>query len=195
MFAYNECLDSVKYLARTSRIEEKTYCQRLDLISNELGFEGFHQFRTSFTKIPPDRAGRISIRLMRLYCKAAMPQAKKPYVEFYSIQTLEGTYTKFYSRWAGYDKLGREVRVPRILDGLASIERVRNRAPGPVYVIENIRQLAVWQNIWYGTAYIREDVAREAFESQFERGHLIQKTIDLSLVKTASENYDSNISS
>lgn len=193
MFAYQECIESLKYLAKVSGYEGRTHCQKLDLCSQELGFNNYYHFKSTLPKLPTDHFGKVSLKLMRKYCQTAKPSLNEDYVEFYAAQGPQTVQIAFYSHWIGWDKLGREVREPRPLDGKNSIDDLRKLFKTPVYVVENNRQLLSWLYNWYGTALIPEKLAKEYFSEKFDRKRLICKDVNLDLVRACREDYNNNI--
>lgn len=195
MFAYKECLTSLKYLAKLSPNEDKSHCQKLDICSQEFGFNNYLHFKTTLPKLPKDRFGKFSLKLMRKYCEVARPSLDQNYVEFYAAQGRHAAKVSFYSHWIGWDRLGREVREPRPYDGKASIDGVRELFRDPVYVVENSRQLLSWLYSWYGTALIPEQLARELFPGKFNRKWQVCDDVNFDLVKNCKKKYDDNIAS
>ena len=190
MFAYQECLDSLKYLAKNSSRTDLSHCQRLDLYSRKFGFNNYHHFQKAVPKLPTDKFGKVSLRLMRQYCQSAKPSLDVDYYEFYAER---GPKIAFYSHWIGWDKIGREVREPRPLNAQKSIDSLRELFSNPIYVVENHRQLLSWLHNWYGTSLVPQDLAKEYFSEKFSRERLVCKDVDLELVRACSENYDDNV--
>ncbi len=192
MFAYKECLESLKYLAKTSIHTNLSYCQRLSVHSREFGFNDYHHFQSKMPRLPTDQFGKVSLRLMRRYCETARPSLDTSYCE---LHAKEGLNIAFYSYWIGWDKGGREVREPRPLDGKKSIDGIRSSLGGPVYVVENERQFIAWFLNWYGAALVPEDLAKNYFPEKFNRRRLVcdDADLDLDLVRSSNENYGNNI--
>jgi hypothetical protein len=190
MFAHQECIDSLKYLAKTSNHEGLTHCQRLDACSREFGFNNFRHFRKTLPNLPTDKFGKVSLKLMRLYCQSAKPSLDTSYYELYAES---GPKIAFYSSWIGWDKVGREVREPRPLNGQKSIDGLRNLFENPIYVVENNSQLLSWLHNWHGTALIPKDLAKEYFPEKFSRKRLVCDDVDIELVRACNENYNNNI--
>ena len=193
MFTSQECIDSLKYLAKTSNYDG-TYCQRLSLCSQEFDFRDYENFKKSLPKLPKDRFGKVSLRLMRRYCEKVEPNLDEAYYEFYAARNKQGIQLSFYSSWVGWDKNGREVRQPRPFGGKQSIEGIRNEHSNPVYVVENHKQLLAWLISWQGVAVIPDQLAREHFSERFSRRkRLVCKDVDLALVRSRKEDYGNNI--
>ncbi|MFY0639792.1 MAG: hypothetical protein JXR16_02020 [Bermanella sp.] len=190
MFAIQECVTTLKNLAKNNESEDLTHCQKLDLQSQKLGFNNFHDFRKSLSHLPTDRFGKISLKLMRKYCESAKPSLDTAYYEIYADI---GPKIGFYSHWIGYDKIGREVREPRPLNGKKSINGLRKLFHSPVYVVEDNKQLLSWLHNWYGTALVPDKLAKEYFPEKFNRRRLVCKDVDIKLVRACNENYDNNI--
>lgn len=193
MFAYQECIDSLKYLAKVSAYEGRSHCQKLDLCSQQLGFNNYYHFKSTLPNLPTDRFGKVSLKLMRKYCQAAKPSLDESYVEFYAAQGPRTVQVAFYSQWIGWDKLGREVREPRPYNGKKSIDGIRELFRAPVYVVESDKQLLSWLHNWHDTALIPEKLAREYFSEKFDRRRLVCKNVDLGLVRACKEDYSNNV--
>lgn len=166
MSAAIDCLNDLKHLTRQSHDDGMSYCQRLDHYSRQLGYNSLHHFRKTLPNLSDDQIGNFSTKIMRLACSKALPNPNKPYFEFVAEQ---GRRMRFYSEWAGWDKRGQEVRVPRDLNGAYSVPRLREQLEVPVYVIETDRQLVAWRHRWYGMAYVSEALAREHMKEAFAR--------------------------
>lgn len=109
MFQASEVIDAVKSLAASDVTPERSHCQMLDFYAKQLGYESFHHFRQFLERLPSDRLGGASLRLMRHICASRTPTLNCAYFEF---MELGGGDFAYYSRWLGWDKEGEEVRVP-----------------------------------------------------------------------------------
>ncbi len=183
MFAYQDIITGVKAAAKSNRSEDYSHCQLLNLYSRNLGFENFHQLQTSLKALPEDNFGQISTKLMRKVCAQKLPSQDSPYYEF--LCHADGS-TSFYSYWIGWDRFGKEVRVPRPLIGLTSVKDMRERRDMPVYVLESSKEVLAWKYGWKGTAYMPESVAREFFAFSFNKEHLVDDNPDMEQVKKNS---------
>ncbi|WP_249978225.1 hypothetical protein [Vreelandella olivaria] len=190
MFAYQECLDSLKYLAKNSIRTDLSYCQRLDFYSCKFGFNNYHHFQKTMPKLPTDRFGKVSLRLMRQYCQTARPGLDMAYYELYAEK---GPKIAFYSHWVGWDKIGREVREPRPLDAQKSIDGLRELFVHPIYIVENHRQLLGWLHNWYGTALVPQTLAKYYFPEKFDRKRLVCDHVDIKLIRACNEDYNNNV--
>jgi hypothetical protein len=167
-----DCLNDLKHLVRQSQDDGMTYCQRLDHHSRQIGYTDFHHLQKALSNLSDNQIGNISTRLMRLACCKALPKPNKSYYEFIAQHERR---MRFYSSWAGWDKRGQEVRVPRGLDGYHTVPRLRELLTAPVYVIETDRQLVAWRNKWCGMAYIPASLAREHMKEAFARYEAVVK--------------------
>lgn len=190
MFAYQECLGSLKFLAKNSSRTDLTYCQRLTLCSQELGFNNYNHFKKTMPNLPEDKFGKVSLRLMRQYCQSAKPSLDMEYYEFYAER---GPKIAFYSSWIGWDCDGREVRVPRPLNAQDSIDGLRELFLNPVYVVENDRELLSWLYSWHGTALVPKDLAKQYFPEKINRDYLVCEDVNLLLVQSRNDDYGDNI--
>ncbi|HEJ4043551.1 hypothetical protein LER27_13895 [Pseudomonas aeruginosa] len=172
MSAAINCINDLKYLARQFKDDGMTYCQRLDHLSRKIGFNNRHHIEKVLSNLTDDQIGKISTKLMRLACAKALPKPNRAYFEFIAQR---GRNMRFYSSWAGWDKRGQEVRVPRGLDGFYSVPRLREQLTAPVYVIETDRQLVAWRNKWHGMAYVPAALAREHMKEAFARYEAVVK--------------------
>lgn len=100
-----------------------------------------------------------------------LPSLDGPYLYFEAHK--DGSFG-YYSHWIGFDKEGREVRVGSPLDATRAIE-FREFLPHPVYVVESNREWIDWQYRWRAGALLPEALARERFQSFFERKSLAVK--------------------
>lgn len=191
MFAYQECIGALKSLARSSQDQDTTYCQQLDLYSRKFGFNSFGDFKKALANQPTDRLGKVSLKLMRLYCQVATPSLNTDYYEFYS--TGDWSSISYYSSWIGWDKTGREVRVPRPLDGQESIDGMREFSDNPIYVVENDKQFLAWRYKWHGAAMVPGDLAKSHFLSLFDQRRSVCEDVDMELVRAHYEDYDNNV--
>ncbi|EJU8778381.1 hypothetical protein R7D66_23565 [Vibrio sp. Vb2354] len=183
MFAYQDIVAGVKAAAKSNRSEDYTHCQLLNLYSRNLGFENFHQLQTSLKALPKDNFGQISTKLMRKVCAQKLPSQDSSYFEF--LCHPDGS-TSFYSYWIGWDRFGKEVRVPRPLIGLTSVKGMREHRDMPVYVLESSKEVLAWKYGWKGTAYMPESVAREFFAFSFNKEHLVDDNPDMEQVRKNS---------
>ncbi|ODS24323.1 hypothetical protein AB835_03905 [Candidatus Endobugula sertula] len=133
---------------------------------------------------------------MRKLCKSTKPSLDVAYYEFYSFKTNgESPRVAFYSSWIGYDKFGREVRIPRSLNGLKSIDGIRGIFESPVYVVESDKQLLSWLFNWHGVALITEELAKDYFHSRFNRRHRVADNVPSELIEACNEDYNDNVAS
>ena len=147
------------------------HCQVLTVKARQLGFNDYNHFKQVLKKAPRDQFGDISLRLMREICGMRLPEPGETYFEFMRLPDGVG----FYSHWIGWDKQGDEVRIPRPLNGFASVPRLRQEVDHPVYVISNPSELTAWRLIWGATAYLSEELAKTHFKIYFEKDHLVEK--------------------
>ncbi|QDY51255.1 hypothetical protein [Stenotrophomonas maltophilia] len=193
MFSFNEVIDAFKSASVLDpTMAEIGYCRTLDRKAVLLGYRDYHDFRASLEHMPKDELGPVSLRLMRKICAARLPlNNSQPYFE---LKVLPNGIAH-YSQWEGWDKFGQEVRVPRPLEGAASVEAVRRLGRYPVYVIEAERELIAWRGVWQSTAYVRSDLARKNFPRMFNKRHLIADDVPVELIRLAAArcNFDSNI--
>ncbi|ABC33014.1 hypothetical protein HCH_06369 [Hahella chejuensis KCTC 2396] len=192
MFAFQDCITSIKYLAKISDYEG-THCQKIDKCCQEYGFNHYNDLRSGLPELPTDRFANISLTLMRKYCAAVKPNLDTAYYEFHATPGPKIAKIAFYSYWIGWDKKGREVREPLALDGKESVDGLRELLKRPVYVVENSQQLTAWLCNWYGVALVSEELAHDSFREKFDRQRLVDENVNMALVRAQRENYDDNM--
>lgn len=186
MFKLKEVLDAIKDQVANDPIDGLTHCQMLNAKAHELGFQNYHHLRESLRNIPNDEFGPVSLGLMRRLCQSRLPSLDCPYYELHAHPNGRGGIG-FYSRWAGWDKYGEEVRVPRPLDGRATVPALRKTADHPIYVIEAETELWAWKFRWGATAYVPESLAKHSFGSIFRTEGRVEENPPIDLVKAKSE--------
>lgn len=181
MFTYKQVDDGLKSLAfTTDRLTGRSHCQRVERQARLLGFQSYYHFQQTLRQLPPDTFAGLSLRLMRRICEMRLPRrADYAYFEFIPLPKGVG----YYSQWAGWDKEGNEVRVPRPLAGISSVQGMRTATGAPIYVVESEQELAAWQEVWKSTAYIPEKLARKSFSKYFEKEKLVMENPPMDLVK------------
>ncbi|ATP10101.1 MULTISPECIES: hypothetical protein [Aeromonas] len=180
MFAYQDIVAGVKAAAKTNPIENYSHCQLLNLHSRNLGFQSFHHLQSSLKAVPKDNFNQISTRLMRKVCASKLPSQDSSYFEFWCH--ADGSFS-FYSYWIGWDRFGKEVRLPRPLIGLTSVKGLRKQVDSPIYVLESTKEILAWMFGWKGMAYIPESIARKYFAFHFNKNHLVDKNPNMPLVR------------
>lgn len=180
MFQCQDIFDALKDLASNDVKEGQSHCQMVEFHSRRLGFQSYHHLRETLKNLPSDRFDKISLKLMRKVCLTRIPLPGSIYYEFHIFSITE---YGFYSRWIGWDKLGKEVRAPRLLLGDPSVVNLRAISNLPVYVIGSSREMLAWRFNWRGIAYVPESFAKEAFPSAFSKESLVEKDPPMDLVK------------
>lgn len=191
MFQFQDVVNAVKDLAANDPAPHQSHCRLLEKYAKELGFQSYHHFIQSLRHLPPEQFPNVSLRLMRDICMKKIPSLDEPYFEF---QAYSAGKVGFYSEWAGWDKFGNEVRVPRPLEGVDTANGLRRLAEYPVYVVESARELLAWRFSWRSTALVPQKLAKEFFAFAFERRCLVEKNPPMDLVKARAQRYANNIS-
>lgn len=182
-FTYKQVIDSFKSPASIDDgLLEFSHCQRLNIKARQLGFQSYVHLRKTLKQLPQDSFASVSLRLMRRICEQKLPTRECRYFEFVPLPKGIG----YYSEWIGWDKNGSEVRVPRPLHGMPSVNGLRKAVDFPVYVVESDNEIYAWQNIWKSTAYIPEDLAKRYFARYFNKQHLVE--VDLPLERVTGKN-------
>lgn len=193
MFQYLDVINGLKTLCTAlDTPTDLSHCQRLDFQARSLGFQSYHHFRRTMSQLPTDSFAAVSLGLMRRICEKRLPlEPKCRYYEFVPLPHGIG----YYSRWIGWDKNGDEVREPRPLNGRDSVQRLRGVVDFPVYVIESVRELTAWQQVWRSTAYLPEELAKRHFAAYFDKQRFVAEKPPMDLVerKARSGRYDSNV--
>ncbi len=187
MFEYQECVNSVKNLAKQARSYYPSlnwkHNQWLNHYAKAFGYQGYNHFCSTLEGFPKDQLQNVSLKLLRMYCEKIEPSLDCPYYEYYSFYGSENIETGFYSQYIGWDKNGEEVRVPRPLIGLGSVKNQRKLGKKPIYVIEDEKHLIAWLFVWKGTAYIAEGLAKDFFKSNFDKEKLVCNDVDMDVVQ------------
>lgn len=180
MFQYADVLSGLKSLSTApDSPPDLSHCQRLNFQARSLGFQSYDHFRRTLRRVPTDSFPAVSLGLMRRVCEKRLPQSSDCYYyEFVPLPSGMG----YYSHWIGWDRSGNEVREPRPLNGLRSVERLRKVVDFPVYVIESERELVAWQHVWRSTAYLPEELAKQHFARCFDKRRLVVENLPLGAV-------------
>jgi hypothetical protein len=190
MFQVSELIDAVKNLASTDLEYGRSHCQALDFHAKQLGFHSFHHLTRSLKRLPSDRIGTISVKLMRQISLRRIPSLDFTYFEFMAT----GGDFGFYSYWIGWDKRGQEVRVPRPLTGAEIAASLRKMAAYPIYVVESDKELLAWRYNWLSTALIPEHLAKRFFPFAFNKDFMVEKNPPWAKIHArAKRDYPNNI--
>lgn len=190
MFQFQEVVDALKDLAANDPAPEQSHCQLLEKYAKAVGFQSYHHFVQSLKHLPNEQFANVSLKLMHQICMTRLPSVDGPYFEF---QAYSSNKVGFYSSWAGWDRHGDEVRVPRELHGPETAIGLRKLAPYPIYVVESSRELLAWRYSWRSTALLPEKLAREFFAFAFNRHCLVEKNPPMDLVKAKADIYANNV--
>jgi hypothetical protein len=183
MFDSQLLISAFKSLAAEAAPPDLGHCQRLNFQARRLGYNDYHHVLRLFKKPTENTLQSLPVRLLQRICAKQLPtRSDCAYVELYAL----GRKVGFYSSWIGWDKDGDEVRVPRRLDGLASVSGLRGQSESPIYVIERDTELLAWRADWRSTAIVPEDLARAHFGSLFDRQHLVASDPPYDLIRAKS---------
>ncbi len=184
MLSNKECVDYLKGLAKVLDYENKTHCQKLDICSREFGFNNFYDFKHNLPNLSSTRGEEITCKLMQRYCQIALPN---PNIDYYAFTVYKSDFRQvsYFSHWIGWDKRGKEVREPSLINAELMVNSLRNssRFTDPVYIVENEREFSIWRLSWYGTAFIPKDLAEENFRSCFDKEWRVCKNVNMKLVE------------
>lgn len=191
MFVAEDLFAAVKQLASAEADNEFSHCQRLEIVSRRLGFEGFQHLRQTMLHTPPDQLGRQTLALMRKICERRLPVIGKAYFEF---MVLPHSGLGYYSQWTGWDRRGDEVRVPRPLNGHGTAVKLRQVTEHPIYVVESEKELTAWRHVWAATALVPEALAQKSFPMMFNKAHLVERTPPYEKIRAqARSQYENNL--
>ncbi|UOD31634.1 hypothetical protein INH39_08105 [Massilia violaceinigra] len=190
MFQFQEVVDALKAAAANDPHQDISYCRLLNMHAQAWGYQSYNHFLHSLRNLPSEQFGKVSLKLMRLNCMRKLPSLDVPYFEF---QAYSPNQISFYSEWAGWDKRGDEVRVPRKLCGRETATGLRKLAPYPVYVVESLRELLAWRYNWHSTALIPEKLAKEFFAFAFNKTCLVEKNPPIDLIEGKIGAYANNM--
>lgn len=189
MSASIDCVENFKQLVRRSPDQGMGYTERLHFHAREMGFNNYDHFLLTLAKLSDDRIGKINTKLLRLACARMMPKANQDYYEFIANKDRR---MRFFSHWIGWDKRGKEVRVPSLINAPYCVPRFRERLDAPVYVIETREQLRAWQHKWHGMAYVNQPLAERELHLAFDREQDVMHDIrseDIDRDEDYSHNY------
>lgn len=194
MFSFQECIQSIKCLARSSTTKDTQHSQLLDLYSRELRFNSYAHLYKTLENIPPNNRAKEYSLFMRKYCQIATPKQGSCYYEFHAGKVSHSVGYSFFSSCIGWDSLGREVRVPCPVNSQKWVNTLREVCSNPIYVIENHRQLWCWLYRWHGIAIIPEYLSKKSFPDAFNRRNLVSQDVDRELILACNEDHRDNFS-
>jgi hypothetical protein len=180
MFNAQQILDSVKSMKVAGSHTDLSHCQYLRHSARLLGFPSYEALKAYLESPPLDRAGKIYTGLMRKICSVRLPSIEKSYIRMTSYDDLSIGYDSY---WIGWDRCGREVRVPREGFDKDSVINFRGFVQNPIYVVESERELWAWQFLWRSDAAIPVGLAKAHFGSFFNKKHLVAADPPIELIK------------
>jgi hypothetical protein len=190
MFQFQEVVDSLKGLASNDPTPGVSHCKLLETYAKTLGYQSYYHFVESLKHLPNEQFANVSLKLMRQICLKRIPSQDCAYFEF---QAFSSGKIGFYSAWAGWDKRGDEVRVPRELAGPETAIGLRELATYPIYVVQSSNELLAWRYNWRSTALIPENLAKEFFAFAFNKRRLVENNPPMDLVRAKASRYENNI--
>lgn len=180
IFNAQQILDSVKSMKVANSPADLSHCQYLHHNAQLLGFPSYEALKTYLESPPLDRVGKIHTGLMRKICSVRLPSIDNSYIRMISYDDLSIGYDSY---WIGWDRFGREVRVPREGFDKDSVINFRSVVRNPVYVVESERELLTWQFLWRSDAAIPAELAKARFRSLFNKKHLVVADPPIDLIK------------
>jgi len=180
MFSAQQILDSVKSMKVADASADLSHCQYLRHSAQSLGFQSYEALKAYLESPPLDRVGKVYTELMRKVCALRLPNLDTPYVRMTSYGNFSIGYDSY---WIGWDRYGREVRVPREGFDEDAVVNFRALFTNPLYVIESQTELLAWQFRWRSDAAIPVDLAKAYFGSLFNKQHLVAEDPPMNLVK------------
>ncbi|WP_078738692.1 hypothetical protein [Pseudomonas fluorescens] len=180
MFSAQKVLDSVKSMQVADAPADLSHCQYLRHGAKLLGFKSYEDLKSYLDNPPMDRIGNICTGLMRKICEIRLPSFDSSYVRMTSYGDLSIGYESY---WIGWDRRGREVRVPRAAYGKEAVVDFRNHFKRSLYVIESESELMAWRFNWQSDAVVPVELAQAHFKSIFIKQHLVEKNPPMDLVE------------
>ncbi|MCF5016489.1 hypothetical protein GIW67_00775 [Pseudomonas lactis] len=185
MFDFECVTNAVRAMELDSVPDDLSRCRQLELKAKHLGYQNWNHLLDTLKNEPAkDRLHKSTMRLMQRVCQVRLPLRNKAYVQ---LTVLPVGGVGHYSYWIGWDKTGNEVRVPRPIDGREQARKLRKLQPSPVFAIETERELIAWQHLWFSTAIVLPDLAREFFPALFNKTHLVAKNPPIDIIKEKYE--------
>ncbi|AXL82829.1 TPA: hypothetical protein L5597_002149 [Pseudomonas aeruginosa] len=185
MFDFECVTNAVRAMELDSVPTGLSHCQQLELKAKHLGYQSWNHLLDTLKNEPSkDRLDKCTMHLMQRICQVRLPFRNKAYVQ---LTVLPNNGIGHYSYWIGWDKNGNEVRVPRPIDGREQARKLRKLQAAPIFAIETERELIAWQHLWFSTAMIPPDLAKDFFPSLFNKKHLVEKNPPIDVVKAKYE--------
>lgn len=162
MFTPAQVIDEVEKFSRVRRDEFENYSQALDLVSWQIGFDGYPESKQSFANFSHDEFITESIKSIKYLSSLRRPSANNRYYEF--ICNGDGKF-EYESHWIGWDASGNEVRQPQTSVSCPNLQELRKASKRPIYVLESIDEVRAWiiNFNWHGVALINAKVAETIF--------------------------------
>lgn len=142
------------------------HTQYLSYLAQRLGYLHYAHFKRCVELAPSDRIGDFYTGLMKNICAIRLP---KENVDHVRLGPFDGKSIGYDSYFIGWDRRGREVRVPRSGYDNMTIIGFREIFEEPLYVIETEAELFAWQWRWGGFAAVPTPMARDYFPFIFDR--------------------------
>lgn len=138
----------------------------LDHKAQIIGFSNFSNFldeiNSGTKKISIDKYVEIHRRI----CQIQLPIPDGNYCKF--TAHLDNSFS-YKSTWIGKDENGRNITIPATVSTDVYIEKLPSiNIPRP-YVINDLRELLLWSHRWFGTALVRESIAKEYFREFYQK--------------------------
>lgn len=162
------------------------HTQYLNYLAKRLGYHDYNHFKGCVRTAPSDRIGDFYLGLMQKICALRLP---KEGVDHVRLNDCTWTSVGFDSYFIGWDKRGREVRVPTPGHGVFSAMDFRNVFDEPLYVIETEAEFHAWQLKWGSFALVPVAMAKSRFPSLFnQQSKVVEAPRSRKLNAVSSEN-------
>lgn len=157
------------------------HSQYLNYLAKRLGYQDYNHFKGCVKTAPSDRIGDFYLGLMQRLCALRLP---KEDVDHVRLNDCTWTSVGFDSYFIGWDKRGREVRVPTPGHGRLSAMDFREIFDEPLYVIETEAEFHAWQLKWGSFALVPVAMAKSRFPSLFNQQSRVVEDPPIAKIKS-----------
>ena len=159
MYSIQDVLAGVKSLFGAESDEELSHCQKLDLYSRKLDFQGFQHLKKTLKGLPYDELITQGDVIMRSICSMRLPCNNQRYYEYF-IEAPLAERVYYYSRKVGQDIYDCEIREPKPLNGLERVKDIRGGGDSLYYLLGSETEVLSWMSKWGGKALVPESIVK-----------------------------------
>lgn len=156
------------------------HTQYLRYLAQRLGYQDYEHFKRCLKTAPSDRLGDFYTTLMKKICALRVPEEGIAHVR---LSHFDGKSIGYDSYFIGWDRNGKEVRMPNPGYEQLAIMDFRTIFEEPLYVIETDAELSAWQWNWGSFAAVPVALAKANFPSLFLKEHLVVTDPPLQKIK------------